>query len=159
MLQTWNRHSCLCWVGSGIFSPCRVIESPHMNRFTLLVFATTLALAQSKRPLVAIGGINHESNTFNPRKTDLTLFTRRDIPADEFLRETAKSNSTTSGFIEGARLYGCDVYPTFDTEAPPLGPVTREAFNSLTAELIASLKSAPRLDGILLFLMGAMVSE
>jgi len=130
-----------------------------MKRITLLVFATTLALAQSKRPLVALGGINHESNTFNPRKTDLTLFTRRDVPAEEFLRETAKSNSTTSGFIEGAKLYGFDVYPTFDTEAPPLGPVTREAFNSLTAELIASLKRAPRLDGILLFLMGAMVSE
>jgi len=125
----------------------------------LLLLASALAAAESKRPLIAIGGINHESNTFNPRKTDLSLFTRLDISAEEFLRETAKSNSTTSGFIAGANLYGFDVYPIFDTEAPPLGPVTREAFNALTKELILRLKSGPKLDGILLFLMGAMVSE
>jgi len=130
-----------------------------MKAIALLALTVGLALAQAKRPLIAIGGINHESNTFNPRKTGLELFTPRNIPADEFLRETAKSNSTTSGFIAGAKLYGFDVYPIFDTEAPPLGPVTRDAFNALTGELIARLKAAPKLDGLLLFLMGAMVSE
>jgi len=87
------------------------------------------------------------------------LFTPRNIPADEFLRETAKSNATTSGFIAGAKQFGFDVYPTFDTEAPPLGPVTHDAFEALTGELIGRLKAAPKLDGLLLFLMGAMVTE
>ena len=61
-----------------------------MKAIALLALTVGLALAQAKRPLIAIGGINHESNTFNPRKTGLELFTPRNIPADEFLRETAK---------------------------------------------------------------------
>ena len=90
-----------------------------MSAIALLFLAAALASGQPTRPLIAIAGINHESNTFNPRKTGLDLFTRRDIRPEEFLRETAKSNSTTSGFISGARQYGFDVYPVFDTEAPP----------------------------------------
>ena len=130
-----------------------------MTVIALLFLAATLASGQPARPLIAIAGINHESNTFNPRKTGLDQFTRRDIPAEEFLRETAKSNSTTSGFISGAKQYGFDVYPLFDTEAPPFGPVTHDAFNALTGELISRVKAASKLDGLLLFLMGAMVSE
>ena len=43
--------------------------------------------------------------------------------------------------------------------ATPKGPVTDEAFRVLTGELIAQLRAAPHLDGLLLALHGAMVSE
>ncbi len=130
-----------------------------MKTVVLLALAGALAAAETHRPLIAIGGINHETNTFNPRKTVLGDFTARNIPAEEFLREEAKSSSTVSGFIAGAKQHGLDVYPTFDTEAPPLGPIRREAFDTLTSEFLARLKAAPKLDGLLLFLMGAMVTE
>ncbi|MBI1788854.1 MAG: M81 family metallopeptidase [Acidobacteria bacterium] len=130
-----------------------------MKCIAWLALAAALASADARRPVIAIGGINHESNTFNPRKTRLADFTPRNIAREEFLRETAKSNSTVSGFIAGARESGFDVHPLFDTEAPPLGPVTRDAFDTLTRELIAGLKAAPKLDGLLLYLMGAMVTE
>jgi microcystin degradation protein MlrC len=113
----------------------------------------------TQRPLIAIAGLIHESNSFNPRKTTLDRFSPRNVPADEFLRETAKSNSTVSGFIAGAKQSGLDVYPTFDTSAPPAGPIAREAFDTLSRELLDYLKAAPKLDGLLLFLMGAMMSE
>ena len=41
----------------------------------------------------------------------------------------------------------------------PGGPVTTEAFENLVGRIIEQLKAAPKLDGILLALHGAMVAE
>ena len=48
----------------------------------LSVLAATVANAQDSRPLVAIGGIMHESNSFSTVKTKLEDFTRRGAGSD-----------------------------------------------------------------------------
>lgn len=129
-------------------------------RFLLLVALPLAALAQSGRPVVAVGGISHESNSFNPSKTGLADFGDRPVlQRDVFLRESANQNTTTSGFIEGARQFGLDLYPTLFAGATPKGPVTDEAFNTMAGELIQRIKAVPRLEGVLLGLHGAMVVE
>ena len=114
----------------------------------LLFFASAFMAAPPPDPLVAIGGIMHESDTFNPSKTALGDFTRRPTaPRDQALAEWSKSNDEISGYIQGARGHDLDLFPVLMASATPKGPVTDEAFNTLTGELIAQLKAAPHLDG------------
>jgi microcystin degradation protein MlrC len=129
--------------------------------FVLFFWLALMTLASAdQRPLIAIGGIMHESDTFNPARTGLSDFTRRRTTAREaVLAEWGKNNDEVSGYIEGARKYGLDLLPVLTATATPKGPVTDEAFESLTSELIAQLRAAPRLDGVLLALHGAMVAE
>ncbi len=128
----------------------------------LLFFLLSAAAVwpQPRHPLIGIGGISHETDTFNPAKTSLAEFgPHNKISREELLRDHAKANTTVSGYIEGAARFGLDLYPTFVSAATPKGTVTDDAFNTLTTELIRQLKAAPKLDGILLALHGAMVAE
>ncbi|MDA1312349.1 MAG: M81 family metallopeptidase [Acidobacteria bacterium] len=129
-----------------------------------LLFAATLT-AQSRNPIVGLGGIAHETNTFNPHKTTLEDFekglrgARGILRGQEILDEHTGGTDTTAGHIEGARQYGLDLYPTILAGPQTIGTVTDEAFNILTQELIERLQAAPKLDGILLYLHGTMVVE
>lgn len=106
---------------------------------------------------IAIGGILHESNTFSTSKTTLEHFTvQRD---DEIRREWETSSHEVGGFIEGASRYSFEMYPTLVAAATPSGTVTDNALQDLTAELIQRLQRAPALDGLLVALHGAMVTE
>ncbi len=125
----------------------------------VLLSAVTLT-AQDRPPVIAIAGISHESNSFNVLKTKLEDFRQRpNVSRDEFIREAAKSNTTVSGYIEGAKQFGLDLYPTTVVGAQPKGPVTDRAFNTLSQKIVKELKAAPKLDGIFLALHGAMVVE
>ena len=136
---------------------------PLMRIVLLLLFGIT-AFAQP-RPLIGLGGIVHETNTFNPKKTTLADFATGIGGADGILRGkdvielSAKANNTTAGFIYGAGKYGLDLYPTIIAGPQTMGTVLDSAFETLSAELIDRLRQAPKLDGILLFLHGAMVTE
>ena len=61
--------------------------------------------------------------------------------------------------MEGAKRFGLELYPTVVVSATPKGPVTDNALNTLMAEILRQLKAAPKLDGVLLALHGAMVVE
>jgi microcystin degradation protein MlrC len=122
-------------------------------RLVLLLLLSVCAFAQTRRFVVAIGGLKHESNSFNPAKTLVSDFTAVPI-------ESLKNQSTEmSGFLEAADSEHFDVYPAYIASAIPKGPLTAETFNTLTERLISSLKAAPKLDGILLALHGAMVAD
>ncbi len=128
----------------------------------LLLLCAEIAAAQSsKKPYIAIAGFQHESNSFHTVKTQLADFNRRVIPAGmDPITAWADNNDEIAGYIEEGRKRGFDFYPTVARTAMPAGPVTREAFESITNEIVAKLKAAPRkLDGVLLALHGAMVSE
>lgn len=115
---------------------------------------------QSKPPLVAIGSIMHESNSYNPERTGLADWSRLEIAGENKLDTWVRTQSEVSGFILGAREAGFELHPTFMASATPKGHVTDEAFELLARDLIAGFKAAPRrLDGILLALHGAMVVE
>jgi microcystin degradation protein MlrC len=126
----------------------------------LLVLFTPFVRPQARQPLIAVGGIAHESNSFNPSKTQLSDFSRRKTaPVGEVLQEWSKSSDIISGYVEGARRFGLKLHPTLVAVATPKGVVTDEAFNTLMDELIRQLKAAPKLAGLLLDNHGAMVVE
>ena len=132
-------------------------RGPDMRIFLLLLILAGGIAGAAPTPRIAVGGIMHESNSFYPvptRLKDFQVFRGTQIAA-----QYAASQSEMAGYLEGAKRYGFEVYPTLFASATPAGPVTAEALDSLTAELIGMLKSAPKLDGVLLALHGAMVSE
>ena len=119
-----------------------------------------IASAQTHRPRVAIGGILHESNTFATVPTAYADFERANIRRGaEIVRQWGDAKSEISGFIAGCRQFDMEMVPTLVADAVPAGPVTDDALNRLTGELIDRVKAAGKLDGLLLALHGAMVVE
>lgn len=112
------------------------------------------------RPRIAVAGILHESNTFADQSTALRNFeegaTRR---GEEIEREFGDAAHEVGGFFQGAREFGLDLVPALVANAVPSGTVSAEAFDALTAELVERVASAGKIDGLLLALHGAMVSE
>ena len=106
---------------------------------------------------VAIGGIMHESNTFSDTPTDFEAF--HTSIGDEIIDAWADTHHEMGGFIQGAAQNGYTLYPTLMAAATPAGRVTDAAFNRLTEMLIQRLKTAPKSEGLLLALHGAMVVE
>ena len=106
---------------------------------------------------IAIGGIMHESNTFSETPTDFAAFSQ--TFARNLLNLWGETHHEMGGFIQGATEYGYTVYPTLMTSATPAGRVTDDAFDRFTEMLIQHLKAAPKHEGLLLALHGAMVVE
>ena len=107
--------------------------------------------------VVAIGGIMHESNTFSDTPTDFEAF--HTSVGDEIIDAWADTHHEMGGFIQGAAQNGYTLYPTLMAAATPAGRVTDAAFDRLTEMLIQRLKTAPKSEGLLLALHGAMVVE
>lgn len=101
---------------------------------------------------IAIGGIAHETNTFSTLPTDLADFTVK--RGDEVL-----SDKSSQGFWREARERGHEPFPILHARATPSGKVTEFCFDVLLAELLEGLKAVRQLDGVLLFLHGAMEVE
>ncbi len=106
---------------------------------------------------IAIGGIMHESNTFSETPTDFAAFSQ--TFARNLLNLWGETHHEMGGFIQGATEYGYTAYPTLMTSATPAGRVTDDAFDRFTEMLIQHLKAAPKHEGLLLALHGAMVVE
>jgi microcystin degradation protein MlrC len=112
------------------------------------------------QPVIAVGEISHESNSFSAATTGLTDFGwTPDGCVETALRAEEASSTVMSGYLHAARGFGWRLWPTLVARATPRGPVTEEAFETLVGALLAALRRAPRLDGVLLSLHGAMVTE
>ncbi len=111
-------------------------------------------------PRVAIAGILHESNTFSPSLTGRAAFEGdATCRGQEIERMFGRASHEVGGFLAGARDHHLEAVPTLVANATPSGPVSEQAFESLTAELLLRLRRARPLDGVLLALHGAMVAE
>ncbi|MFK7861787.1 MAG: M81 family metallopeptidase [Granulosicoccus sp.] len=111
---------------------------------------------------IAIGGMQHETNTFAPLRTELEHFTTASawpglIQGNDILSIMSGRNIPISGFIEAVGDW--ELVPLLWTFAEPAGYVTDKAFNQITQMLIDALQNAHELDGVYLDLHGAMVSE
>jgi microcystin degradation protein MlrC len=106
---------------------------------------------------IAIGGFMHESNTFSPALTGLDAFSIQ--RGDELIHWWEHAHHEVGGFIEGATRFGYELVPLIMANATPSGKVTAEAFEAILTELIETLQSVGPVDGLLLALHGAMVSE
>ena len=106
---------------------------------------------------LAIAGIMHESNTFSDTPTDAAAFSQ--IHASNMIKRWGEAHHEIGGFIQGATEYDYTIYPMFMASAMPAGPVTDDVFDRTTEMLIQHLKAAPKHEGLLLALHGAMVVE
>jgi microcystin degradation protein MlrC len=111
---------------------------------------------------IAIGGILHETSTFSNVPTTLADFMRTSAEGQEIFQHFSNTKSAMGGYIDAARDFQFEVVPTFHAETAPAGLVTGEALIGLTTQLIQGIRAARQtgpLDGILLDLHGAMISE
>jgi microcystin degradation protein MlrC len=109
---------------------------------------------------VAVGGIYHESNTFFSQPMTMARFAEGQLHSGaEIFCNWRGTCSEMAGFLEGAERFGFEVVPTLMAWGMPSGAVTSDTFETLLSDLVARLRSAAPLDGVLLSLHGAMVSE
>jgi len=109
---------------------------------------------------IAVGGIYHESNTFFSKPTTLDSFGDSHLQrGPEILDYWQGTCSEMEGFLKAAGHFGFDVVPTLMAWGMPSGTVSSEAFEALAGELVSRIATAAPLDGVLLSLHGAMVSE
>jgi microcystin degradation protein MlrC len=113
---------------------------------------------------IAVGGIQHETNTFAPLKAALADFEQADAwPGLTFgaaLFDAVKGiNLPAAGFIDEARSLAQDLVPLLWCSAQPSGHVTRDAFETIVSDMLERLAQARSLDAVYLDLHGAMVAE
>lgn len=103
----------------------------------------------------------HETNTFNVVATDYQAFVTQGMYEGEAaISARGNANTELAGFLDLARKYNWNLVHTISTEAEPAGPVTRDAFDRITGKIIDRAKAlGDRLDGVLLALHGAMVTD
>lgn len=106
---------------------------------------------------IAVAQIIHESNSFAAKTTPLSDF--RVLRGADIVRYYTGAHNEVTGFLEGGPQFGYEAVPAFAAFATPSGVVQAAAFDWLAAELVAALKAAGPVDGILLALHGACVSE
>src|SRR5690625_1584835 len=112
-----------------------------------------------KKPIqIGAGGIYHETNSFAPGKTVLENFKTTWIDdGKEFISRYDKTKTSMGGAIDAAKSEGVELIPGLYTDTTPSGMVTGDAIEILINSLIYSIPKS--VDGIILFLHGAMVSE
>ncbi len=110
---------------------------------------------------IAIGQLWQETNTFNPLPT-----TRRDFEEFGILRgadlvERMADTNELGGFIQSLRSWkvGPEIVGLVRLPAWPSGTATHDTFLWLRDEMVAAVRQALPLDGLLLALHGAMVAE
>ena len=107
-----------------------------------------------------IGMLAHETNTFSSIPTDRRQFEAHDLRYGGELLEAYRDTGTClGGMIAAARARSIDLAPSLAAVASPAGRVTKEFYAEARDRLLADLRTAGRLDGVLLDLHGAMVVE
>jgi microcystin degradation protein MlrC len=111
-------------------------------------------------PRIAIGGIVHETHCFAEPRTTLADFREQGLyEDDDILRAMSGTRSGIGGMIEGAGGYGWELVPTLYGTSLPAGIVAEAAYQTMLRGLLDHLAAAMPLDGALLALHGAMVTE
>ena len=112
---------------------------------------------------IAVGGFQHETNTFAPHRADFAAFARADswpplVRGAALFDSMAGLNLPLAGFIERARDARCELLPLAWCSAEPSGYVTEDAFERIATILLDDLTAAD-VDAVYLDLHGAMVCE
>lgn len=108
---------------------------------------------------VLIGGVLHESNTFNPVLTDSACFRRKELFfGEEMLHYRRNSMTETGGFIDVFEQNGIKVVPSVLASAVPGGRVSAGFFEMLCDTIKETLRKN-QVDGVAFALHGAMSAE
>lgn len=109
---------------------------------------------------IAIGSLMQESNTFNPVPTQLGAFEADYLwRGQELLERFRGKRVEVAGFLDTLDEAEVEVVPLLAAHACSGGPVLHHVFVQLRDELLERCRAAGPLDGILLALHGAMVTD
>ena len=109
---------------------------------------------------VAVGSLMQETNTFVPFRTTVETFRSHYIRhGREVLEDFGEARVEVPGFLSVLAEAGIEAVPLIAAHALSGGHVTRQAFDELLGELVARLRDAGPVDGVLLALHGAMAVE
>lgn len=110
---------------------------------------------------IVTGGIAQETNTFQWEPTTLTDFQKGSSAihrGDEILALDG-TGTIYGGIVAEAKRQGVELIPTTYAHAVPGGRVSKEAFESLSEEILTGIRAALPIDGVLMGLHGAMALE
>lgn len=109
---------------------------------------------------IAVGCIGHETNTFSPVATTIDNFKNGSYHrGDEIIAAFQGTRTITGGFLDVAEQLNLQPVPLLWAFATPSGMVEHAAYETLKTEFLTLLQNAGELDGVLLDLHGAMVTE
>lgn len=113
---------------------------------------------------IIIAGFEHETNTFAPSKADLRAFELGGgwpgmVSGEALFAAIDGANIPAAGFVQAARAAGHTLVPTTWCAASPSAHVTREAYEHISAHILAQIREALPADAVYLDLHGAMVAE
>lgn len=112
---------------------------------------------------IAVGGLQHETNTFSPVPATLQDFLDGGgwpalLEGMAVIDVTAPMNLPIAGAVEAAREAGVATAPVLWAAATPSGPVEQAAFDSIAQRFLGRLQAIGPIDGLYLDLHGAMVT-
>lgn len=106
---------------------------------------------------IATGCIGHETNTFSPVPTTIDSF--RKMVGDEILMNFGNTSTVTGGIIDATADLKVELVPLLWSFATPSRKVEQHAYDALKSEFLDLLSGAGEIDGVVLDLHGAMVTE
>jgi microcystin degradation protein MlrC len=113
-----------------------------------------------RKSKILIAEFEHETNCFCPDKTGRRQFEECHlINARDVISFFQGTRTNLGGFITALEGKEYEIIPVIAASATPGGVVTRDMFEFTKKEIIKSIKTSGIVDGILLDLHGAMVSE
>ena len=112
---------------------------------------------------IAVGGFQHETNTFAPLRATWADFERADawpgyVRGPALFAAVKGFNIPIAGAVETLSGLGHDLIPLSWCSAPPSSYVEEDAYEKVVGEMLEDLAAAGPLDGIYLDLHGAMVA-
>jgi microcystin degradation protein MlrC len=114
---------------------------------------------QVRRPRIAIGSIFQESNHFVTTRTDLALFRNTYVVEGDELFDLVGTDCEIAGMLSVCTDARAEVVPLLAARSVSGGPLTDACYGYLKQALLAPLREAGMVDGILLALHGSMVAE
>jgi len=114
--------------------------------------------------VIAVGGFQHETNTFAPSKADFAAFQDGGgwpefTVGDRIAPRLSGANIPAAGAIDTLHALGHRTVGLVWGAATPSAQVTRDAYERIVGDMLARLDAAGPVDGIYLDLHGAMVAE
>jgi microcystin degradation protein MlrC len=113
---------------------------------------------------IAVGGFQHETNTFAPQRATWADFERADawpgfVRGPQLIDAVAGFNIPIAGAVKTLQGLGHELLPLCWCSAPPASYVDRDAYETVAGAILEDLAAQAPLDGIYLDLHGAMVAE
>jgi microcystin degradation protein MlrC len=102
----------------------------------------------------------HETNTFSRVPTDMAKIRRRDFHLENEIPVAFRGTRSAFGAtFEAADKFGWTLVHPVSANPNPSGTVTDDAFEAITGIILGAVDAKAPIDGALLHLHGAMVSE